>query len=77
MEVTPFVGVWIETYYALNNTHKLPVTPFVGVWIETARPRPLRNLTPVTPFVGVWIETPEVIVSLVPVTSHTLRGCVD
>ena len=34
-EVTPFVGVWIETppYCARGSTDV--VTPFVGVWIET------------------------------------------
>ena len=34
-QVTPFVGVWIETIsddYPENYTN---VTPFVGVWIET------------------------------------------
>ena len=38
-EVTPFVGVWIETLMA--NMDQLPyvVTPFVGVWIETAKSR--------------------------------------
>ena len=34
MEVTPFVGVWIEIMpYCNINTTNL-VTPFVGVWIE-------------------------------------------
>ena len=34
-EVTPFVGVWIETDDALHLCQLLGVTPFVGVWIET------------------------------------------
>ena len=35
MDVTPFVGVWIETK-RMNAPKKVKgVTPFVGVWIET------------------------------------------
>ena len=34
-DVTPFVGVWIETIVPLWNGKKHKVTPFVGVWIET------------------------------------------
>ena len=33
--VTPFVGVWIETYAEIFNDYTYNVTPFVGVWIET------------------------------------------
>ena len=33
--VTPFVGVWIETIFRLLAYQKICVTPFVGVWIET------------------------------------------
>ncbi len=35
VNVTPYVGVWIET--ELRSTVSLfpPVTPYVGVWIET------------------------------------------
>ena len=35
--VTPFVGVWIETYSISLSTQFCVVTPFVGVWIETER----------------------------------------
>ena len=35
--VTPFVGVWIETFDKLNDFEKMEVTPFVGVWIETRK----------------------------------------
>ena len=35
LQVTPFVGVWIETVLRLVNVQTNPVTPFVGVWIET------------------------------------------
>ena len=33
--VTPFVGVWIETFENQNELQEQKVTPFVGVWIET------------------------------------------
>ena len=35
-EVTPFVGVWIETADICTCRNCTRVTPFVGVWIETA-----------------------------------------
>ena len=34
-EVTPFVGVWIETFAVATVRKITDVTPFVGVWIET------------------------------------------
>ena len=34
-KVTPFVGVWIETYFTRTAPLQSNVTPFVGVWIET------------------------------------------
>ena len=34
-EVTPFVGVWIETSRVKKSLFIVFVTPFVGVWIET------------------------------------------
>ena len=36
-DVTPFVGVWIETYKGYQWKYEENVTPFVGVWIETER----------------------------------------
>ena len=33
--VTPFVGVWIETDKSRTFASQSRVTPFVGVWIET------------------------------------------
>ena len=36
LSVTPYVGVWIETYTIVNNNNNNTlVTPYVGVWIET------------------------------------------
>ena len=56
-QVTPFVGVWIETNYGYNSYRDVEVTPFVGVWIETRLGYEFMRVEPVTPFVGVWIET--------------------
>ena len=36
-QVTPFVGVWIETQGEIYDDGQVRVTPFVGVWIETYR----------------------------------------
>ena len=55
--VTPFVGVWIETYSLNLDKFESSVTPFVGVWIETAKKQTHQQNVWVTPFVGVWIET--------------------
>ena len=33
--VTPYVGVWIETFDTSSALDGLDVTPYVGVWIET------------------------------------------
>ena len=35
VDVTPYVGVWIETCWISPARRKPPVTPYVGVWIET------------------------------------------
>ena len=34
VEVTPFVGVWIEILFQTASENAVFVTPFVGVWIE-------------------------------------------
>ena len=56
-DVTPYVGVWIETTYARYRSLSIGVTPYVGVWIETTSVRARGQRTIVTPYVGVWIET--------------------
>ena len=33
--VTPYVGVWIETFDNAQLKESVSVTPYVGVWIET------------------------------------------
>ena len=55
--VTPFVGVWIETFLIGYIVFGFLVTPFVGVWIETLTIGEEVISWIVTPFVGVWIET--------------------
>ena len=58
INVTPFVGVWIETLAQPSSNVISSVTPFVGVWIETRNKQLLDEADKaVTPFVGVWIET--------------------
>ena len=34
-DVTPYVGVWIETSHFFGSCIGKFVTPYVGVWIET------------------------------------------
>ena len=58
IEVTPCVGVWIETMgIPLLKANVAKVTPCVGVWIETTNGSYPSGHTAVTPCVGVWIET--------------------
>ena len=35
LDVTPYVGVWIETLRGWRYLSSRQVTPYVGVWIET------------------------------------------
>ena len=57
VEVTPCVGVWIETTKVQPFSKNPTVTPCVGVWIETLILITLDQPPIVTPCVGVWIET--------------------
>ena len=77
VEVTPFVGVWIETILQAATLKGWQVTPFVGVWIETRCRPSMPKPPPVTPFVGVWIETANKGLIGHALGGHTLRGCVD
>ena len=56
-EVTPHVGVWIETFTFILSSFPENVTPHVGVWIETVNSKATAAAWLVTPHVGVWIET--------------------
>ena len=98
--VTPFVGVWIETFSFLILLFGLSVTPFVGVWIETQLLGTVGNtlqsshpswVCGLKLTIGIcciilsrshpsWVcglkhKIP--FEKVEPVTSHTLRGCVD
>ena len=53
------------------------VTPFAGVWIEIRGKEELKKYKRVTPFAGVWIEIFPVIVAVLLLYSHSLRGSVD
>ena len=44
-DVTPCVGVWIETYFGQSIATPTDVTPCVGVWIETNKYRVLCRMT--------------------------------
>ena len=44
--VTPYVGVWIETDLKLSSSKLFIVTPYVGVWIETYFAKTLEIIYP-------------------------------
>ncbi len=56
LDVTPYVGVWIEIVYGGCCGTLGDVTPYVGVWIEITLPGLCTVSADVTPYVGVWIE---------------------
>ena len=75
-QVTPCVGVWIETSKHIQDVEQLLVTPCVGVWIETFGMKigimqPLSHPAWVCGLkhMGVYQKKQK--------NSHTLRGCVD
>ena len=76
-QVTPCVGVWIETRWTSCHNYNPPVTPCVGVWIETDG---------LSVFITYNESHPAWVCGLKQVNdsfkqcrnrSHTLRGCVD
>ena len=56
-QVTPCMGVWIETSITFRSNKESRVTPCMGVWIETLEDSSKFKSRPVTPCMGVWIET--------------------
>ena len=56
-EVTPCMGVWIETLLRSMQHCSRGVTPCMGVWIETSSDCWRQRHLAVTPCMGVWIET--------------------
>ena len=71
-EVTPHVGVWIETLRHVQGFPLLGVTPHVGVWIETFDNYNMQFWQVVTPHVGVWIETDDFRLSDLVRASHLM-----
>ena len=55
LQVTPFMGVWIEIVIGVIKLVGSAVTPFMGVWIEIFLRNDNVEYNPVTPFMGVWI----------------------
>ena len=74
--VTPCVGVWIETVLAELETAEVIVTPCVGVWIETSdwftRTVPVKSHP-------AWVcgLKLSLLLMMLMLRCHTLRGCVD
>ena len=54
LNVTPYVGVWIETSFPQPERQVLTVTPYVGVWIETSMAQYSAISKMVTPCVGIY-----------------------
>ena len=75
--VAPFVGVWIEIVYDLEDVEEVSVAPFVGVWIEIYTEREGDRKRSVAPFVGVWIEIRKALSKLQEKMRRSLRGSVD
>ena len=75
-QVTPFVGVWIETALDALNDFNKTVTPFVGVWIETFWAMP-KGRPPVSHPSWVCGLKLCAYASTLSSVCHTLRGCVD
>ncbi len=73
--VTPCVGVWIETIFVPQVDASNCVTPCVGVWIETKNPRDALDRGLVTPCVGVWIETCQSRCFCASIMSHPAWVC--
>ena len=75
--VTPFVGVWIETF---SSCFKFKIHASHPSWVCGLKPGSTFCSSPslrVTPFVGVWIETSFALRCKHKQSGHTLRGCVD
>ena len=77
IDVTPFVGVWIEILEECAEYMNCSVTPFVGVWIEIEEVVGKAKRILVTPFVGVWIEIKSSTGLRLSKSRHSLRGSVD
>ena len=77
INVTPCVGVWIETFKRFRWVSRQHGHTLRGCVDWNMLIKLWRNVEWVTPCVGVWIETSWCCFCLVTEASHTLRGCVD
>ena len=75
-EVTPCMGVWIETTKRALRDDLECVTPCMGVWIETPLNRAGEHSQRSHPVWVCGLKPAEKQVGLANV-SHTLYGCVD
>ena len=57
VKVTPFVGVWIETWHPMNGTTQRKSHPSWVCGLKQDILYDIHSGKIVTPFVGVWIET--------------------
>ena len=73
--VTPFVGVWIETSKMKKAIEKLESHPSWVCGLKQSRKADTNWLRSVTPFVGVWIETQELTHNRLYQTSHPSWVC--
>ena len=58
-DVTPYVGVWIETESWIRGRTTARSLLMWECGLKRVEPVYQLNATGVTPYVGVWIETPE------------------
>ena len=78
LQVTPCVGVWIETVQmSVPFTSTSPSHPAWVCGLKRRYPFLKERNDEVTPCVGVWIETGKTDESTAEIMRHTLRGCVD
>ena len=76
-EVTPCVGVWIETALSSPKAIRILSHPAWVCGLKRRYPFLKERNDEVTPCVGVWIETGKTDESTAEIMRHTLRGCVD
>ena len=76
-QVTPFVGVWIETAEARKADQEAKSHPSWVCGLKLLCISTYIIWVKVTPFVGVWIETRTTLNRNIRKLCHTLRGCVD
>ena len=76
VDVTPCMGVWIETDCIFPSSCPAPVTPCMGVWIETHSKRRYSHSCTSHP---VWVcgLKPTLTSHGISRSRHTLYGCVD